>query len=589
MSSAAAGAETPPVPLDDLRRGDGGLAGDSTSATALAKLHLAMQELRTYKIMPYLNRSIELLKANEPDKAGDFALKALEEDEKCGFAWRLLGIARETVGDFANAIRCYESALQLAPGDLDIANDVGRLALILGMHELSEKAFWQYWRARPDIPDGANNVACVLRDQHKFDEAIEVLKIAIGDHPECAILWNTLATVLIEQGDLPTAMTFFDEALRIDPGFSKALYNRGNCKLALLDFEGALQDNEASLKNVGIKSEICMVKMARSSIKLCMGMIGEGWDDYEVRLDSLFAGSPHFLTEDVPRWRVGDPLTGKRLLIMAEQGLGDEVLLANTIPDVIEAVGPEGKVSIVVEPRLVPLFQRSFPTADVTRESTFKYETHILKSASKVDLKQIDQWAPMGCFLNQYRRSIEAFPKRDRFLIADDKRVKHWKTLLAKASDKPKVGILWKSNLLKGARLKHFSPFEQWEPVLKVPGVTIVNLQYGDCDEELALAKEKFGVEIWNPPGIDLKADLDDLAALCCAMDLVLGFSNATTNIAGACGAPVWMIAGRSSWTRLGQSEGYVWYPQTRMFNSPSDGDWASTMSHIADELGKAF
>jgi spore coat polysaccharide biosynthesis protein SpsF len=67
-----------------------------------------------------------------------------------------------------------------------------------------------------------------------------------------------------------------------------------------------------------------------------------------------------------------------------------------------------------------------------------------------------------------------------------------------------------------------------WRPVLEAPGVTFVNLQYGDCDEEIALAKAEFGVDIWQPPGIDLKQDLDDVAALCCAMDLIVGFSNAT-------------------------------------------------------------
>jgi hypothetical protein len=331
-----------------------------------------------------------------------------------------------------------------------------------------------------------------------------------------------------------------------------------------------------------------MITMARSTIKLCMGRISEGWKDYEVRLDSLFAGSPHFMVER-PRWQPGTDIFGKSLLVMAEQGLGDEVLFANLIPDLIERVGPEGKVSLVMEPRLVGLFQRSFPTAAVSAENTFKYETHVLKSAPAVKQDEIDLWAPMGSFLQEYRPAIASYPKRERFLLPDADRVSHWKSELAKASDKPKVGILWKSNLLKGQRLRFFSPFEQWEPVLRTPGVTIVNLQYGDCSEEIALAKEKFGVDIWTPPEIDLKQDLDDLSALCCAVDLVLGFSNATTNLAGACGAPVWMIAGRNSWTRLGQSEGYAWYPQVRMFDAPADNDWSGVMNTIAAELTKAF
>jgi hypothetical protein len=194
----------------------------------------------------------------------------------------------------------------------------------------------------------------------------------------------------------------------------------------------------------------------------------------------------------------------------------------------------------------------------------------------------------MASLLRQYRRSEPDFPKRERYLAPDETRIAHWEEALKHAPKGPKVGILWKSMMLQGSRQKFFSPFEQWAPVLRTTGVTFVNLQYGDCEDELALAREQFGVEIWNPPVIDLKQDLDDLAALCCAMDRIVGFSNATTNIAAACGAPVWMIASRSSWTRLG-SESYPWYPQVRMFDTPPDGDWPAAMSRIADELANSF
>ena len=130
-------------------------------------------------------------------------------------------------------------------------------------------------------------------------------------------------------------------------------------------------------------------------------------------------------------------------------------------------------------------------------------------------------------------------------------RVAHWRGLL---EDLPgaKVGLLWKSAVNRDSRHRWFSPFAQWEPILTQPGVTFVNLQYGDCSEEIAFVKETWGVDVWTPPGIDLKQDLDDVAALCCAMDLVLGFSNATLNIGAACGAPTWLISVPGAWTRLG-------------------------------------
>ncbi len=117
------------------------------------------------------------------------------------------------------------------------------------------------------------------------------------------------------------------------------------------------------------------------------------------------------------------------------------------------------------------------------------------------------------------------------------------------------------------------------------PGAVFVNLQYGDCAEEIEAARREFGVEIWQPPGIDLKQDLDDVAALSCALDLVIGFSNATLNIAAACGAPTFLVALSGAWTRLGLKTEYAWYPQVRVFEPPSFADWPAVM----DQLGRAF
>jgi hypothetical protein len=117
--------------------------------------------------------------------------------------------------------------------------------------------------------------------------------------------------------------------------------------------------------------------------------------------------------------------------------------------------------------------------------------------------------------------------------------------------------------------------------VLQVPGACFVNVQYGDCAEELALAREQLGVEIWTPPGIDLKQDLDDIAALCCAMDLIVGFSNATLNIGAACGAPTWLVTTPGAWPRLG-TDWYPWYPQVRAFAAKGFRDWEPVMAAVA-------
>jgi hypothetical protein len=146
------------------------------------------------------------------------------------------------------------------------------------------------------------------------------------------------------------------------------------------------------------------------------------------------------------------------------------------------------------------------------------------------------------------------------------------------------VGLLWKSAVLTGGRKRFFSTFEAWEPVLRTPGIVFVNLQYGDCEAELQWARERYGVEIWNPPGIDLKQDLDDVTALSCALDLVVGFSNSTFNLAAAAGAPSWLISAKGAWTPLG-TDRYPWYPQVRRYSSVAHAEWEPVLERIAADL----
>jgi hypothetical protein len=264
-------------------------------------------------------------------------------------------------------------------------------------------------------------------------------------------------------------------------------------------------------------------------------------------------------------------------------------MFANMLPDVIESLGPKGTLSVAVERRLIPLFERSFPGVDVTAHRTVALEGRARRTAPFVeDWSKIDMWAPIGSLLSVLRPTAESFPNRPNYLVADPERVAYWREQLEAAPKGPKVGLLWKSLKLNGERNRQFSPFDKWRPVLETPGVTFVNLQYGDCDEEIALAKTEFGVDIWQPPGIDLKQDLDDVAALCCAMDLVIGFSNATINLAGACGAPIWLLTGAAVWTRLG-TDVYPWYPQARCFATEDFGDWTPVMTRVAQALRETF
>jgi cytochrome c-type biogenesis protein CcmH/NrfG len=563
-------------------------AGDAASSEAVGRLKRAVEDLRQQAAGPLLHAAVDAIRTGDWAKGGEWALKALEVDERSGLGWWLLAICREKAGDFRNAIACYESALQLLPEHADIANDLGRLAYRLDQKEVAAKLFARFLVHRPGHPEGANNLACALRDQERYDEAVEALRTVLYANPEIALLWNTLGTILNEQGEVETSVTFYEEALRLEPGFARARYNRGNARLALGDAPGALEDVDAALPGAEPGAEAGMMRLARASMLVACGELGAGWDEYEVRLDPQFSGVTHFMV-DRPRWTPDSDVRGKSVLLVGEQGLGDEILFANVVPDLLEAIGPEGRLTLAVEHRQVKLFQQSFPEAVVGAHATYKVDGHIVRTLPFLenDLTGIDLWTPMASVLRRWRRSVDAYPSRERFMAADPARVAFWKARLAELGDGPKVGLLWKSMKLDSARRRYFSPFEQWRPVLETPGARFVNLQYGDCSAELEQARGQ-GFDIWNPPGIDLKDDLDDVAALSCALDLVIGPANATSNIAAACGASVWLISVPGAWTKLG-TDRYPWYPQARVFNPPALNRWEPVMADVAEALRTAF
>jgi tetratricopeptide (TPR) repeat protein len=577
------------VPAAIIQRGIAGITmGDSASAEALARLDKAAAELKNQKTARLLSQAIAAIHSRDYKKADALALQVLEKDERHGVAWHVLAIAREKTGDFISSMRAYEAALQLLSDHGPVAGDLGRLAFRMNMPEIAAKFFAHYRVARPDCVEAVNNLACALRDLNQCADAIEVLRPTLMQDPAHPLLWNTLGTVMCSLGDGNQALTFFDEALRLAPTLANGYHNRAYARLDLGDVPGALADCDSAIANSDAPEDLAMMKFARATVLLALGRVNEGWLAYETRFSPDLSDAPLFLI-DAPRWTPDQPLAGKRMLVCAEQGLGDEVMFANMLPDLIEAIGPDGALSVAVEHRLVPLFQRSFPTVDVTAHRTVAFEGRVRRTTPNIsDWSKIDQWTPIGSLLPVLRPSVEAFPNRSNFLVADPERVAYWRKQLEAAPKGPKVGLLWKSLKLNGERARQFSPFDLWRPILETPGITFVNLQYGDCAEEIAHAKSEFGIDIWQPEGIDLKQDLDDVAALCCAMDLTIGFSNATMNLGAACGAPIWQISGAASWTRLG-TERLPWYPQIRCFSSSDYFDWHPTMAEVSEALVARF
>ncbi|HEX2559932.1 tetratricopeptide repeat protein [Phenylobacterium sp.] len=484
----------------------------------------------------------------------------------------------ERAGDLAGALAVYESGLAALPDDVELLAGLAGLALRMGMPEASAGLWAKVCAQSPDRLDAIDGRAIALRAGGQFDLAADLLAAALAAHPADARLWNSLGVTLTDKGDAEAALACFEEALRLDGRLVAAAYNRGGALFDLGRFDEAKADFQRARKLARKPHDAAMIDFAEATRALAAGDIGAGWDAYEVRLSRDWA-QPVVFTAPGRRWTPEAQLAGKRLLVLAEQGLGDEIMFANLLPDVLEALGPDGRLALAVEPRLVPLFKRSFPTAEVSAYGTELSNGRKRRFAPDLQgAGSIDLWTPMASLARRFRRSLADFPTVRGYLRPDPERVAHWRAWLG---DGPAVGLTWRSGNLLGGRRREFPPLELWTSLLRTPGNRLVNLQYGDCAGELAAMAGAAGRPIDEPPGLDIRNDLDDLAALCCALDLVVSVPNATGALAGACGAPLLMLTGPVSWSRLGTSA-YPWYPQAGCLTAPRYGEWEPVMSGAA-------
>ncbi|MEQ9447798.1 MAG: hypothetical protein RLN70_02710, partial [Rhodospirillaceae bacterium] len=201
------------------------------------------------------------------------------------------------------------------------------------------------------------------------------------------------------------------------------------------------------------------------------------------------------------------------------------------------------QVTLVCTKRLAPLFTRSFPTADI------KHREDVLEGAATHSAADFQaSFSHLGAHL---RSEIAAFPTRPGYLKADHSVTETLRPKYLANSNDLLVGISWHSKN-NDAEAEKSIPLALWGPVLRVPGVRFVSLQYGSVEDDVASAKAATGVDVVVDPTVDPLADIDRFAAQVAAMDLVITVSNTTAHVAGALGRPTWVLTPYST--------GRIWY-----------------------------
>jgi tetratricopeptide (TPR) repeat protein len=452
---------------------------------------------------------------------------AIAIDPSNALAHSNLGLACQSVGDHAGALAAFNRAYELAPRLPDIVRNLTVERLHCEQYAPAESHLRQLLAERVDDYEVLLSLGFTLQKMHRPQEALEYYLRARALKGGDAELLNNLGIVLQELGRLDEAIVSYTAAIAARPGFELALWHRALCYLLQHDF-------------------------------------ARGWTDYDLRLrskDRPLRSATH------PQWR-GEPSGDLRVLIYGEQGIGDEIMFASCLPQMIAA---SRHCVIECSDKLLPLFRRSFPDAEV------------LAAPAPADVT-VDAEIAMGSLPQHLRRNIDDFPRHAGYLKADPARVAVWRTRLAALGPGPKIGISWQGGTYKTRAPVRSIPLAQWAPLLAVQGAHFVDLQYTDCANEVAAVEQAQGVRIhrWR----EAREDFEETAALVAALDLVVSVCTAVIHLGGALGHPVWVLAPHSPEWRYGsRGEAMPWYPSVRVFRQSAHGSWGPLIGDVAQSL----
>lgn len=456
-----------------------------------------------------------------------------------------MGRAQIELGQYEKAERALEKAAALDPAHLESLTTLATLYGKTGRHEAAETCWRKALSVTGDDAGLLTNLGIAVKLQGRLDEAIVIYTKAsrLSDRDPETI--NNLGAALKTAGRLDEAADAFRAACGVRRDFAKAHHNLGD-------------------------------------ILLAQGQFAEGWAElrWDVNEEQDEVRRRAALK---PEWS-GESAVGKtgggKVWLWRQHGVGDEILFAGLIPEILgNKAGGEIGCLLECDPRLAPLFERSFPTVEIV-----PYAASPSRRMAQPDIVAQCRLPRLGGLL---RPSFDSFGGGAPYLKADATRVAALREQYGALGSGPIIGISWFSKAGYNSELKSTS-LSDWGSVLALPDAVFVNLQYGDCAAEIAEAEARYGVRIHQGPEIDPLNDLDGFAARVAAMDAVLSTSNTTVHMAGALGTPVWCVlppAGQSIWYWFLDRGDSPWYGSLRLIRQSPGESWPDTIKRASQML----
>lgn len=511
----------------------------------------------------------------------------LDEDPRNPGALGGMGVLACRRGEFIEGIELFQNALHWTPPDELQARSalfchLGLAHRALGRKEDAIDMFRQSLELFPGQADANLNLGQIYFEREENGEAIACFQGLVETQAENASAWLTLGYILSLEGRFERAIQTLGEALRLDPSSPDACFYLAEALRKMERYEESLPHYQRMLQ-VGMEWPQAVLGYGKSL--LALGNLGDGWDAMEFRLTGSFGT---WERHRLPSWE-GSVDEEKTVLAYAEEGVSAEIMFASCLPDLINTVD---HCVVECDRSLHRLFQRSFPRATfvpLATENVGEIEPESPKAFRERNPwgLALDEQVALGSLPRFFRRSHDDFPIRKTYLVPDRDKVEQWSNRLAEIGGTAKIGILWQGSWTAESEKQTALPMRELRNLMlnHQSSAAWICLQNGSKQKDIDLYHRGAPIRIHLFKEA-FEHDLDEMAALLTALDLVVTPPGYVAHLAGALGVRTWMILpGRADWRwNLGKQES-LWHPTMRVYRRKDGQDWPRIFKNVDDDL----
>jgi tetratricopeptide (TPR) repeat protein len=464
------------------------------------------------------------------------------------------------LGEINAAIDAYQECLTIAPDCFPAHYNLGNAFIKKGCLVDAVESFVTCLRIAPEFGVAYVNLAETLRKLGLLEQAQPMAELGVRYLPGMAEAKICFASILHDRSEFAIAEMLYREALEIAPDNPGALSNLGNTLHAMGRVSEAVALHDRAVAAAPDEPEF---HFSLAAALLAAGDYARGWPEYEWRWRRSQARPRGF----GGGWQ-GDDLSGRTILLHAEQGLGDTLQFVRYAPLVAKR---GGHVILEVQAPLVRLMQNLPGIAKVI--------------ARGENLPDFDTHCPLLSLPYVFGTRLDTIPADGPYLHADPATVVTWRTKLA-ADDRLRVGLVWAGSAHvddAGAHLidqRRSLKSTDFASLLDLPDVQFVSLQ----KHEAGRTSNPMGNQLLDP--MSAVTDFADTAALVANLDLVISVDTSVAHLAGGLGKPVWLLSRFDGcWRWLQNREDSPWYPNMRIYPQTRPLDWGPVVQRIQDDL----